>query len=81
MKFSVLNKMLDAIDIPTQTERPKVWRNEKHEHSDNVHPHGLSPFTRAGHIPLWNLPGDLCPHCGGEPSHPAGDHSGNVRVK
>uniref|UniRef100_A0ABI7Z3B2 G-protein coupled receptors family 1 profile domain-containing protein n=1 Tax=Felis catus TaxID=9685 RepID=A0ABI7Z3B2_FELCA len=54
----------------------KGVENEKHERSDNVHPHGSSPCTSTGHPPLGNLLGDLCTHCGGEPPHPAGDHGG-----
>ena len=81
MKFSVLNKMFGTLDVPIarerERERPKAWRYDEHEPSDNVHPHGPSPCARAGHAPLWDLPGDLCPHCGGEPTHPAGDHSGS----
>ena len=67
--------MLSALDIPIERRRDQKWRNDKHEPSENVHPHGPSPCTRAGHIPLWNLPGDLCPHFGGEPTHLAGDCS------
>ena len=52
-----------------------MWRDDKHGPSDNVHPHGPSPRTRAGHIPLWKLPRDLCPHCVGELPHHAGDYS------
>ena len=85
MQFSVLNKMLGALDVPIETEREresereraKVWRNDKHECSENIHPLGPSPFSRAGHTPLCNLPGDLCPHCGGEPTHHAGDYHGS----
>ena len=69
--------MLGALDIPTERKRLKAWGNDKCEPGDNVHPHGPSACIRAGHIPLWNLPGDLCPHCGGEPTHHAGDYHGS----